>query len=93
MGNAGRGSGQSRWRAGWKNSGFSMDVVMAQALRMRLDDIERIDRMITSAEMRRHAVLREVDRHRAALAEGLRRAAQNVQDAEFTEVGHDEAPA
>ena len=75
-----------------KESGFSMDVVMAQALRMRLDDIERIDRMITSAEMRRHAVLREVDRHRAALAEGLRRAAQNVQDAEFTEVGHDEAP-
>lgn len=72
---------------------YSMDVVMAQALRMRLDDIERIDRMITSAEMRRHAVLREVDRHRAALAEGLRRAAQNVQDAEFTEVGHDEAPA
>lgn len=76
-----------------RDTGLSMDVVMAQALHIRLDDIERIDRMIMSAEVRRNAVLREVDRHRAAFADALRRAAENVRDAEFTEVGGDGVPA
>ena len=57
---------------------------MAQALHIRLNDIERIDRMIMNAEARRNTVLREIDRHRAALADALRRATENVRDAEFT---------
>jgi len=39
-----------------------MDAVMAQTLSISLDDIERIDRMIATAEVRRNAILREVDR-------------------------------
>jgi hypothetical protein len=44
-----------------------MDAVMAQALSLKLDDIERIDRMIATAEGRRNAILREVDRHRTSM--------------------------
>ena len=42
--------------------------------------------MIDMAESRKNAALRELDRHRAALAERLRRAAEVVQDAEFSVV-------
>lgn len=66
---------------------LSMDVVAAVALRRSLDDVERIERMIVSAEARRNAVLREVARHRAAFAEGLRRGSRSVRDAEYTELG------
>ena len=60
-----------------------MDNIMAGVLSEGIDDIERMERMIASAEERRDAVLREVDRHRAALGQDLRRTAQEAQDAEF----------
>ena len=65
---------------------LTMDAVMAETLALELDRVERIDRMIMSAEARRNAVLREVDRHRASVAQALRRAV-NVEDAQFEEVG------
>jgi hypothetical protein len=78
-------------------AGLTMDAVMAQALRVRLDEIERIDRQIMTAEARRNVALRELDRHRAAFAERLRRAAQaaahDVEDAEFEDVTPAAAPA
>jgi hypothetical protein len=49
------------------SAGLTMDAVMAQALSLKLDDIERIDRMIATAEGRRNAILREVDRHRTSM--------------------------
>lgn len=39
--------------------------------------------MITSAEGRRHAALRELERHRETLARSLRRAVTDVEDAEY----------
>ena len=36
-----------------KQAGLSMDAVMAQTLALKLDEIERIDRMISQAEARR----------------------------------------
>jgi hypothetical protein len=42
--------------------------------------------MLASAESRRHIVLREVDRHRAAVAARLQTAAKDIEDAEFSEV-------
>jgi hypothetical protein len=76
-----------------RESELTMDVVMAQALQIALNDIERIDGMIMKAEARRNAALREIERHRAALADALRRATESVRDAEFKEVGCDQAPA
>jgi hypothetical protein len=67
-------------------SGFTMEHVMAETLVERIEDIERIDRMIVSAEQRRSAMLREVDRHRASLASRLRLASDEVVQAEFEDV-------
>src|SRR5688500_17493008 len=52
--------------------GHSMDAAMAQTLANKINDVERIDRMLANAEARRHLVLREIDRHRAAVADRLR---------------------
>ena len=60
-------------------AGASIDALMVKALPMELDKIERIDRLITIAETRRNAMLREIDRRRAALSEALRRQAQEVE--------------
>ena len=56
---------------------------MAQTLSLKLDDIERIDRMIAIAEARRNTILREVDRHRETLSQNLRRAVQQVEDGQL----------
>ena len=64
-------------------AGRSMDCFMADALVWALDDIERIDRLITTAERRRDASLREIERRRAFLGETLRRSVQDIEDGEF----------
>ena len=68
------------------SAGLTMDAVMAQTLSLKIDDIERIDRMIMGAEARRNVALRELDRHRASLAQALRRVSEAVEDAQFEEV-------
>jgi hypothetical protein len=65
------------------SAGLTMDSVMAKTLSLKLDHIERIDRMIAGAEGRRNAILREVDRHRATWGQDLRQAAQQIEEAEF----------
>jgi hypothetical protein len=72
--------------------GLTMDAVMAQTLSKKLDDVERIDRMLANAEARRHVALREIDRHRAAVAARLRAAAEAIEDAEFSEAGEESTP-
>ena len=73
-------------------AGLSMDHVSAKTLSAKLDDVERIDRMIANAEARRHVVLREIDRHRAAVAARLRAAAEAIEEGEFEEVPERGAP-
>jgi hypothetical protein len=68
------------------NEGEDMDSFMADALVKHLDDIERIERLITSAESRRNNALREIDRRRAALGEALRRSVQQIEDGQFKEI-------
>ena len=60
-------------------AGSGIDALMVRALREKLDDIERIDRLTTIAETRRNVMLREIDRRRAALSEALRRQVQEVE--------------
>lgn len=70
-------------------AGLGIDAVMGQTLRLRIGEIERIDRMTALAEARRNAALHEIERHRANFAALLRRAAQEaekIEDAEFAEV-------
>ena len=65
------------------SAGLTMDAVMAQTLSLKLDDIDRIDRMIATAEGRRNAILREVDRHRTTWGQNVRRAVQQIEAAEI----------
>jgi hypothetical protein len=51
-----------------------------------IDAVERIDHMVMTMEARRNAAYREAERHRIGLGERLRRAAEQVEDAEFREV-------
>jgi hypothetical protein len=57
----------------------SIDALMVGELPGALDNIERIDRLITIAEGRRNGMLREIDRRRAVLGEMLRRQVQEVE--------------
>jgi hypothetical protein len=61
------------------SAGSSIDALMVRTVRDQLDNIERIDRLITVAETRRNAMLREIDRRRAVLSEALRRQVQEVE--------------
>jgi hypothetical protein len=65
---------------------LTIDAAMAETMVQRLDDIERIERLIASQQARLEAALREIDRHRAVLADALRGAAHEAEDAEFEEV-------
>jgi hypothetical protein len=67
-----------------------MSTSWPKLYRLSLDDIERIDRVIASAEARRNAVLREVDRHRSGLAQTLRSAMEEPEDAEFEVIENDQ---
>jgi hypothetical protein len=68
------------------SKGLTMEAAAARALSTNIDAVERIDRMIMSAEVRRNAALRELERHRACVAQALRGATDDVVDAEFEDV-------
>jgi hypothetical protein len=68
------------------SKGLTMEGVAARTLSDHIDTVERIDRIVTSAEGRRNATLRELERHRSAMAEALRRATDDVVDGEFEDV-------
>jgi hypothetical protein len=69
--------------------GLSIDAAVANTMTVRLQDFEAIERLMASAEARRHAALRELERRRSALAEARRRQ-EEVVDADFEDVGPDE---
>ena len=64
-------------------AGVSMEALMVDEFAKKLDDIERIDRLVTIAESRRNAILHEIDRHRAVLGEMLRQNVQKIEEGEF----------
>ncbi len=75
-------------------AGLGMDHVMAQTLRVIIHEVERIDRMVASAEARRAAILREIAAYRHEFAADLRRAATAaIEAAEFEVVEAGETPA
>jgi hypothetical protein len=49
--------------------------------------------MLASVEARRNNALREIDRHRAALADAVRQSIEEIEDAEFRDVETAEATA
>ena len=63
-------------------AGLGMEHVMAQTLCQNIGEIERIERMIASLELRRAAALREIAGYRRQFAADLRRAAQDAETVE-----------
>jgi ActR/RegA family two-component response regulator len=62
------------------SAGLSMETVMANTLSVKLDEFERIGRMVTVAEARRSAALQEIERHRETLGKKLRYAVQELEN-------------
>ena len=51
---------------------LTMDAVFAETVSVHIEQLERMERMLAQLEARRNAILREIDRHRDALARPLR---------------------
>jgi hypothetical protein len=66
-------------------TGSSIDAIVSRDLVDKLPSIAGIDAMAAGAEARRNSLLRELDRHRAALAASPHRGTERVEDAEFTD--------
>lgn len=65
---------------------LTIEDVVAETLESKINSFERIDRMLASAEARRNNALREIDRHPATTGAAMRRAIDEVEDAEFRDV-------
>jgi hypothetical protein len=70
------------------SAGLTVDAAMAEALVLTLEEIERIDYLVASADERRNNAIREIDRRhdrlKAALGKAMR--AEDAEDADFTEI-------
>jgi hypothetical protein len=66
--------------------GLTLEHATARGLAARIEVFERIDRMAMAAEARRNSALRELERHRASLAQALRQASDDVIEAEYQDV-------
>jgi hypothetical protein len=62
--------------------GFDLHSITAQAFAANVLVIERFDRLIAAADVRRDSVLRGIDRRRESLARQLRAVCQNITDVE-----------
>ena len=65
--------------------GLDPSAIDAFSFKAQLDNIERYDRLIMQAEARRVAHLREVDRHRVALAAIMRDTIEAIEDGKTIE--------
>lgn len=68
------------------SAGWTMEHVRARAAAKHLDTIERFNRLITTTEARRDALLREIERRRAVFAYGLRQQVKQIEQAEYEAV-------
>jgi hypothetical protein len=73
-------------------AGLTMADALARTVELKLDSVERLDRMIANFEARRHLVLREFDRHASALAARPRTLPEPIEDASYAEVPHEARP-
>ena len=72
------------------SAGVTSDVVTAHTMILQWELMERIDRMIMTTEIRRDAVLREIERHRTTFAAALRaRLQERAEDADYQVIDAD----
>jgi hypothetical protein len=83
---AGNKSARREVNAALRNAGLTIDEITAKTAEEKIDTLERLDRMLASAEARRNNAIREIDRHREALGGAAKSAIDEIEDAEFREV-------
>ena len=66
-----------------ESAALTQHTVMAETLRHNLHHIAQIEPMIARAQVSRNNALREIELHRAMLAQKLRRELQQIEDAEY----------
>ena len=66
--------------------GLTMELAAARGFEASIGTFERIDQIAMAAEARRNSALRELERHRASLAQALRQASDGVIEAEYQDV-------
>lgn len=66
-------------------AGFTLNDVAAQTLTVKADELDRIDQQVQRYEVRRDAILRQIERRREGFAQRVRRASEEAVDAEFVE--------
>jgi hypothetical protein len=64
-------------------TGDTLEGMAAKAVLEKIGYFWRVEDFTTKAEWRRNATLREIDRHRSVLAQRLRDAVQETEDAKF----------
>jgi hypothetical protein len=70
-------------------TGHTVQSVTAEVFVAMSQALDRIDRMMMSAESRRNTAMHEIERHRSSFAQALRRASEEVVEAEFEDVAPD----
>jgi hypothetical protein len=78
-------------------AGLTEDAILAQTLAVKLDQIDRIDRMTFQAERRRDLAIQQIERRREDVAARARAAVkradeEKIEDTEFKELSEPEAP-
>jgi len=77
--------------------GLTEDSILAQTLAVKLDVIDRVDRMTFQAERRRDLAIQQIERRREDVAARARAAVkraseEKIEDVEFKELSESEAP-
>jgi hypothetical protein len=68
-----------------KGTGLSLDDVAVQALSIKAEELDRLDLQNEGYEHRRDAILQQIERRRRGWSKVVKRASEEIIDAEFTE--------
>ena len=69
-----------------KQAGLDEEAITAQTFIARLDELEKLERVIAGAEARFNKCLQEISRHRDAIARRIGAVSQEITDTEFADV-------
>jgi hypothetical protein len=79
----GKGSSVKQANKLLNSAGLSWDAILAEAMALNIEAIERFDRMAKTSEIRRDEALVQIEVHRKSFGPALRSALKEIQDVDF----------